>query len=1046
MTNYLNIFAQSQKSTSVLRGGRLIKWKGKVASLSPSLEQLVTSVSPVALMQALSIGTKKAAGAAALSSAGLIVITSVANAACVEGPEAIYVCSTDETTTQSLTGGDQEILDVSLGSGLTFDTTNSTGAAFDLQAEGGIRFTNNYADTSISGKTVGLYLFMDSPQEGNSGAITITTAGDVNGSDAGIRAQNNGSGALSITSTGQVTAISEIGSRGTGIDAYNSSSGTDLTITTTAEVKGRGTGIQAQNNGSDALSITSTGQVTGEIHEGIDAYNSSSGTDLTITTTAEVKGRGAGIQAQNNGSGALSITSTGQVTGDDNGIDADNSSSGTDLTISSAAVTGYYYGIRAQNNGSGALSITSTGQVTSTNNYMEGAGIDADNSSSGTDLTISSAAVTSFYYGIQAQNNGSGALSITSTGQVTGDGDIGIDADNSSSGTDLTISSAAVTGGYHGIDASNSGSGTTTITTAGEIRGGTGAGISTDGPAGATVRVALNDGSDVSATSGSAIVDTDADASVTVNTGASVTGSIALGDGDDTLTFAGGGFSGVTRFDGGDSASDVISFAGSSGALDSTMLFNWERVEINAGSTMSFSNNSLAVSNLNIGTGGVFDAMSGTFTLTGNLTNRGTLNLADNYANDVVNVSGNFTGGGQINMDVNTATQTSDSLNITGNASGTTQIAFTNTTPTIESDNIIANVVTVQGTSSATNFSGSVVGGIYTYNLEYNVGNFDLVGTMNSTSAAYKIAPTILGGFNQMSSLNQRMCQRQFGSVDVPTCLSFSDLDLVEQQMPNLWLNIGGTRAQRVTSAGTDLEYTNRNIAIGVDFDLESGASGRWVVGTHAQYGAQNGSVTDETGVSVASTTGIGAGINATWFGNLGTYVDTQAQITQLKTEMSSDAGGLLIEDASSKAYALSMEVGHRIELNGQSALTPQAQLTLGRVDGANFTDTAGTLVDLGTSLTKAGRIGLAYEYQADQSTFYSTGSIIRDFGSPTTVEAAGESFSEDTNITWGEIGVGGLYWMNDTSRLYGEVVYRQALNISSSNVLSAKLGMQIQW
>lgn len=889
MTNYLNIFAQSQKSTSVLRGGRLIKWKGKVASLSPSLEQLVTSVSPVALMQALSIGTKKAAGAAALSSAGLIVITSVANAACVEGPEAIYVCSTDETTTQSLTGGNQEILDVSLGSGLTFDTTNSTGAAFDLQAEGGIRFTNNYADTSISGKTVGLYLFMDSPQRGNSGAITITTAGDVKGSDAGIRARNNGSGALSITSTGQVTAISEIGSIGIGIDASNNSSGTDLTITTTADVKGRRTGIQAQNNGSDALSITSTGQVTS-----------------------------------------------------------------TD--------------------------------------------------------------------------------------------DFGIDASNSSSGTDLTISSAAVTGGSHGIDASNSGSGTTTITTAGEIRGGTGAGISTDGPAGATVRVALNDGSDVSATSGSAIVDTDADASVTVNTGASVTGSIALGDGDDTLTFAGGGFSGVTRFDGGDSASDVIRFAGSSGALDSTILFNWERVEINAGSTMSFSKNSLAVSNLNIGTGGVFDATSGTFTLTGNLTNRGTLNLADNHTNDVVNVSGNFIGGGQINMDVNTATQTSDSLNITGNASGTTQIAFTNTTPTIESDNIIANVVTVQGTSSATNFSGSVVGGIYTYNLEYNVGNFDLVGTMNSTSAAYKIAPTILGGFNQMSSLNQRMCQRQFGSVDVPTCLSFSDLDLVEQQMPNLWLNIGGTRAQRVTSAGTDLEYTNRNIAIGVDFDLESGASGRWVVGTHAQYGAQNGSVTDETGVSVASTTGIGAGINATWFGNLGTYVDTQAQITQLKTEMSSDAGGLLIEDASSKAYALSMEVGHRIELNGQSALTPQAQLTLGRVDGANFTDTAGTLVDLGTSLTKAGRIGLAYEYQADQSTFYSTGSIIRDFGSPTTVEAAGESFSEDTNITWGEIGVGGLYWMNDTSRLYGEVVYRQALNISSSNVLSAKLGMQIQW
>ena len=120
--------------------------------------------------------------------------------------------------------------------------------------------------------------------------------------------------------------------------------------------------------------------------------------------------------------------------------------------------------------------------------------------------------------------------------------------------------------------------------------------------------------------------------------------------------------------------------------------------------------------------------------------------------------------------------------------------------------------------------------------------------------------------------------------------------------------------------------------------------------------------------------------------------------------------------------------------------------IVYGRSNGANFTDTAGTIVDLGTSVTKTGRIGLAYEYQVAQSTFYSSGSIIHDFGSSTTVEAAGQSFSEDTNTTWGEVGVGGSYTMNKATQLYGQVGYRQALNNSKSNALSANVGIQIQW
>ena len=54
-----------------------------------------------------------------------------------------------------------------------------------------------------------------------------------------------------------------------------------LTITA-AGVTGGSAGINAQNYGTGALSITATGTVSGTSREGIFAYNSSSGTSLTI--------------------------------------------------------------------------------------------------------------------------------------------------------------------------------------------------------------------------------------------------------------------------------------------------------------------------------------------------------------------------------------------------------------------------------------------------------------------------------------------------------------------------------------------------------------------------------------------------------------------------------------------------------------------------------------------------------------------------------------------------------------------------------------------
>ena len=223
------------------------------------------------------------------------------------------------------------------------------------------------------------------------------------------------------------------------------------------------------------------------------------------------------------------------------------------------------------------------------------------------------------------------------------------------------------------------------ITTSGAITGGTGYGIRARTAANKTTNITLNSGTVVSSTAGLGIYNNEGNSITTVNTGASVAGKIALGKGIDILVLAGGDLSGVTQFDGGGGILDILKFSGFSGSINSARISNWESVEINKGSTIAFSNKALTINTLGINTGGTLNAVSGTFALTGNMSNSGTVNMADGDTGDKVTVSGNSagnaTGSGQVNIDVDTKANTSDQLAIAGNSTGTTKLAFTNITP-----------------------------------------------------------------------------------------------------------------------------------------------------------------------------------------------------------------------------------------------------------------------------------------------------------------------------------------------------------------------------
>ncbi len=400
------------------------------------------------------------------------------------------------TSTGPIEGtSDTGILANNAGTDLIITAAQVTGGAHGIVTTNqGTSSLSITATDTVTGGAYGMGIWAN-----NFGTDLTLTAADVSGGDKGILATNSGSGHLWITTSGTVTstgngdlamgiyaknygnealsitASSSVSATGTGkyaigIYARNSSNSTDLTIST-AGVTGGYAGIFANNLGDGTLSITASGPVTGTRRFGI--YANNSGTDLTLTA-AEVTGSLSGIHALNAGSGALSITASGAVTATgilSRGISAKNSTTGSDLTISAAEVTGGSDGIWAANYGSGALSITASGAVTGTLALpgITSHGIYARNNGTGTDLTISAAEVTGGSDGIWARNDGSGALSITASGAVTGTSDFGISASNF--GSDLTISAAEVTGGLDGIHAWNAGSGALLITASGAVTG-----------------------------------------------------------------------------------------------------------------------------------------------------------------------------------------------------------------------------------------------------------------------------------------------------------------------------------------------------------------------------------------------------------------------------------------------------------------------------------------------------------------------------------------------------------------------------------------------
>ena len=321
------------------------------------------------------------------------------------------------------------------------------------------------------------------------GALVLHVTGDVSGKPSGVRPEDNdgiralnASGATRleiIAGTGRGDAFSGTGVSGgdDGISATNSGSGA-LTVSAGSVTGYSGFGVWASNTNGDALSIQATGKIVaktsatetdlGADRHGVFAYNDASGSSIGIDATA-IESHNDGVYAVNRGSGSISI-------------------SASSITVTGVTTRGGY-GVNAFNYSGGAVNVSVTGSINASTNTQkvaqsrtQPAGIAIFNDASGSDVSVTAAAVDGAKHGIWVHNLGSGALSITATGPVGGslerndgskdteNGGHGVFADNSGTGA-LGISVAAVNGGNAGIFARNHAGGRLLVTASGMVKG-----------------------------------------------------------------------------------------------------------------------------------------------------------------------------------------------------------------------------------------------------------------------------------------------------------------------------------------------------------------------------------------------------------------------------------------------------------------------------------------------------------------------------------------------------------------------------------------------
>lgn len=219
-----------------------------------------------------------------------------------------------------------------------------------------------------------------------------------------------------------------------------------------------------------------------------------------------------------------------------------------------------------------------------------------------------------------------------------------------------------------------------------------------------------------------------------------------------------------------------------------------------------------------------------------------------------------------------------------------------------------------------------------------------------------------------------------------------------------------------------DGEYKNQYNFFQMGYDW---AAGNWHYGAAVSH--NDGQTTYTHGDGENRSTSLS--LYGTWLGNKGHYADIVLKQGRLSNDFDIyTEAGHTSGDYDAWGTSLSGEYGMKVDLDGGWYVTPQAQLTLMRIGGEDYTTNNGIKVNQDSLESAVGRVGFEVGKRiSDSGSIYAKASLLHDFaGSADTylsLNGLTNSYHQDIGDTWCEAGIGFNYKTSKNSYVYADVV-----------------------
>ncbi len=202
-------------------------------------------------------------------------------------------------------------------------------------------------------------------------------------------------------------------------------------------------------------------------------------------------------------------------------------------------------------------------------------------------------------------------------------------------------------------------------------------------------------------------------------------------------------------------------------------------------------------------------------------------------------------------------------------------------------------------------------------------------------------------------------------------------------------------------------------------------AFGSWHYGAAVSH--NDGQTTYDNGKGENKSTSLS--LYGTWLGDRGHYSDIVLKQGRLTNEYDNyAAAGHTHGDYHAWGTSLSGEYGMKVGLDNGWYVTPQAQLTLMRIGGEDYTTNNGIKVSQDTLSSCVGRVGFEMgKTISDKGSIYAKASLLHEFaGNADTylsLNGISNSYSQDIGGTWYEAGLGFNFKTTANSYVYADVV-----------------------